>query len=184
MVEYRSFGSRCWPLLGGDTFGIGRHFHCQILAAPCNADDVVTWLVIRSQEAPHLSHNALHCSCFRIIFSKSRIINDGELHITIWQLILKTFTSSHPTLEQNSPTPHYAVSNWFLRLDSKYSTQANTGHQLSRYPTRKTNTYSVLATEVKTWRLYETKSRKSVSVRLFESPAVRPSIPLLPQPIT
>jgi hypothetical protein len=29
-------GSRNWPP-GGDSFGIGRHFHCQILATPCNA---------------------------------------------------------------------------------------------------------------------------------------------------
>jgi hypothetical protein len=26
--------------MGGDNFGIRRHFHCQILAAPCSADHV------------------------------------------------------------------------------------------------------------------------------------------------
>jgi hypothetical protein len=37
-------GSRSWPLWG-DSFGIGRHFHCQILSAPSIADDDVdTWV--------------------------------------------------------------------------------------------------------------------------------------------
>jgi hypothetical protein len=30
----------------GDNFGIGRHFHCQILAAPCSADNVATWVAM------------------------------------------------------------------------------------------------------------------------------------------
>jgi hypothetical protein len=46
---------------GGDRFGIGRHFHYQILAAPCSVDDVptwvamlATWVAMRSQEALQL----------------------------------------------------------------------------------------------------------------------------------
>jgi hypothetical protein len=46
-VYYRS---QSWPL-GGDNFGIGRHFHCQILiGSPLYSADSGTWVAVRSQE--------------------------------------------------------------------------------------------------------------------------------------
>jgi hypothetical protein len=54
------FDSRSW-LLSRDSSSIGRHFHCQILAAPCSADDITTlvamlaaWVDMQSQEAQGL----------------------------------------------------------------------------------------------------------------------------------
>jgi hypothetical protein len=44
-MAFCHFGSRKWPL-GGDSFCIGRHFQCKILAAPCSSDDFATWVAM------------------------------------------------------------------------------------------------------------------------------------------
>jgi hypothetical protein len=56
-VMHDHFGSWIRPL-GGDSFDISHHFHCQILAAPSCTDVatgcyVAAWVTMRSQESQH-----------------------------------------------------------------------------------------------------------------------------------
>jgi hypothetical protein len=44
LATFTSFWFLNWPL-GGEIF-IGCHFHCQILAAHCSADDVAIWVAM------------------------------------------------------------------------------------------------------------------------------------------